>query len=82
MAVLLTRENRAARPEKYKVRARVQATYASRTMLMTGLILLAFIIFHILHFTVRVVPENYNETIAAAKIEYNGLKLKPSMSTL
>lgn len=76
MAVLLTRENRAARPEKYKVKARVQASYASRTMPMTGLILLAFIIFHILHFTVRVVPENYNETIGLAKITYNGSEIE------
>ena len=76
VAILLTRENRAARPQRYKVKARVQASYASRTMPMTGLILLAFIIFHILHFTVRVVPENYNKTIASAKIMHNGNEIE------
>ena len=30
------------------------ATYASRTMLMSGLIVFAFIIYHLLHFTVQV----------------------------
>ena len=32
----------------------VAASYASRTMLMSGLIILAFIIYHLLHFTVQV----------------------------
>ena len=55
MAVVLSIENRRARPERYEKEASVQATYASRTMFMSGAILLSFIIFHILHFTVRVV---------------------------
>lgn len=62
VAIVLTRENRAAKRALAPTR-RVQASYASRTMIMSGLILLSFIVFHILHFTVRVVPENYNETV-------------------
>ena len=56
MAVLLTIENRRARPHAYLKQRPVQATYASRTMRMSGVILLAFIIFHISHYTVRAVP--------------------------
>lgn len=56
MAVLLTLDNRKARPQDYAKKKTVQATYSSRTMRMSGVILLAFIIFHIAHFTVRNVP--------------------------
>jgi succinate dehydrogenase / fumarate reductase cytochrome b subunit len=36
----------------------VAASYASRTMLMSGLIIAAFIIYHLLHFTVQVQAVN------------------------
>ncbi len=63
MAVLLTIENRRARPQAYLKQRPVQATYASRTMRMSGVILLAFIIFHIAHYTVRAVPGmQYNDS--------------------
>jgi succinate dehydrogenase / fumarate reductase cytochrome b subunit len=49
----LSLENKAARPFGYAVYQPVASTYASRTMLMSGLIVLAFIIYHLLHFTVQ-----------------------------
>ncbi|MCC5840569.1 MAG: succinate dehydrogenase cytochrome b subunit [Opitutales bacterium] len=52
-AVLLVLENKRARPQGYSVNATLQASFASKTMRYTGLILIAFIVFHILHFTVR-----------------------------
>jgi succinate dehydrogenase / fumarate reductase cytochrome b subunit len=52
-AAKLSLENRAARPVGYAVYQPVGSTYASRTMLMSGLIVLAFIIYHLLHFTVQ-----------------------------
>lgn len=55
-AVMLTLDNRKARPQGYLEDKVVQASYSSRTMRMSGIILLAFIIFHIAHFTVRAVP--------------------------
>jgi len=55
-AVTLTIDNRKARPERYDNDKPIQASYSSRTMRMSGIILLAFIIFHIAHFTVRSVP--------------------------
>jgi len=62
MAVWLTLDNRKARPKSYADEKVVQATYSSRTMRMSGVILLAFIIFHVAHYTARVVPSmEYNE---------------------
>jgi succinate dehydrogenase / fumarate reductase cytochrome b subunit len=51
LAVRLTLRNRAARPERYVYEDTVQATFASRTMIWSGLALLAFVIFHLLHYT-------------------------------
>jgi succinate dehydrogenase / fumarate reductase cytochrome b subunit len=42
---------RAARPISYVKKANVNSTYASRTMIWSGPIILAFLIFHLLHFT-------------------------------
>lgn len=54
-AVKLTAENKAARPVAYvNPLPPVAASYASRTMMMSGLIVFSFIIYHILHFTVQV----------------------------
>src|SRR5258708_2702346 len=52
-AAKLSLENRAARPVGYAVYQPVTSTYASRTMLMIGVIVLVFIIYHLLHFTVQ-----------------------------
>jgi len=58
-AITLTKENRAARPVPYAHYEVVAATYASRTMFMSGLIILVFIIYHLLHFTVEVRQINF-----------------------
>jgi succinate dehydrogenase / fumarate reductase, cytochrome b subunit len=57
-AARISVENKAARPVGYAVYEPVGSTYASRTMLMSGLIVLAFIIYHLLHFTVQVKAVN------------------------
>ena len=49
--ILLAIENRRARPEPYVDRDYVKASWASRHMVVSGLVVLAFIIFHLLHFT-------------------------------
>lgn len=51
MAYQLTRRSAAARPIDYQKREPQVATLASRTMTWGGILLLAFIIVHILHFT-------------------------------
>lgn len=53
-AIKISAENKAARPVAYANWNPTTASYASRTMLMSGLIVLAFIIYHLLHFTVQV----------------------------
>jgi len=56
-AVLLTLENRAANPGKYAVKKMLKTTFAGETMIWTGLLLLAFIVYHLLQFTVRITPD-------------------------
>ena len=54
-AVALTLESKAARgPNEYAVKKWVNATVASRYMRLTGLVVLAFLIYHIAHFTLGV----------------------------
>jgi succinate dehydrogenase / fumarate reductase cytochrome b subunit len=53
-AIKLSIENKAARPVPYANWNPTVATYASRTMLMSGLIVLVFIVYHLLHYTVQV----------------------------
>jgi len=55
--VTLTLENNAANPAKYAVSKKLKATFSSETMIWTGLVLLAFIVWHLLQFTVRVTPD-------------------------
>ncbi len=54
--ISLTRQNRAARSEAYACEGTVQASGSSRIMIWSGLTVIAFVIFHIFHFTVRVDP--------------------------
>lgn len=54
LTIKLTKENRAARADRYGYPATIQASKSSRIMILSGLTLLAFIIYHLLHFTVRV----------------------------
>ena len=49
--IALAQPNRAPPPEKYAYYNKKQASKASRTMVVSGLIVLSFVIFHILHFT-------------------------------
>src|SRR5438552_11519832 len=51
--ILLAIENRRARPQAYRDRNYVKASWASRHMVVSGLVVLAFIIFHLFHFTAR-----------------------------
>lgn len=51
--IRLAIENRHARPEHYRRKDTVKATFASRSMVLSGLILVTFIIYHLLHFSVR-----------------------------
>ena len=50
-AVQLTRMNWAARPESYEVKQSIATTYAALTARWSGVILVAFVVFHLLHLT-------------------------------
>ena len=58
-AIKISAENKAARPIAYQAYNPTTASYASRTMLMSGLIILFFIIYHLLHFTVQIPGINF-----------------------
>jgi succinate dehydrogenase / fumarate reductase cytochrome b subunit len=64
--VLLTLDNRAANPGKYAVKKMLKATFASETMIWTGLLLLAFLGYHLAQFTLRVTPD-IGETARAVR---------------
>ena len=60
--ITLARENRIAKPVGYAVagkKSRLQTTLTSVTMVISGSILLGFIIFHLLHFTAQMVDHSY-----------------------
>jgi succinate dehydrogenase / fumarate reductase cytochrome b subunit len=60
-ALALVAKNRAARPVGYAVYRPAVSTIAGRTMAWSGLLVLAFLIFHILHFTIgQVQPEHFH----------------------
>jgi succinate dehydrogenase / fumarate reductase cytochrome b subunit len=58
-AAALTSENRAARPVAYAQYEVVAASYASRTMFMSGVIVFVFIVYHLLHFTIQIPGVNF-----------------------
>jgi len=55
--ILLTLENWAANPGKYAVKKMLKVSFASENMIWTGVLLLAFIVYHLLQFTVHVTPD-------------------------
>ena len=57
--MLLWKENLAAHPQKYAVFAPMKTTIFARTMRLTGLFVLAFVVFHLAHFTLLIVNPGY-----------------------
>lgn len=76
--IQLTRQNKAAR-KSYECQTTIQASKSSRMMIVSGLTILAFFIYHILHFTVRVSneynnPELYKFTLEGKEV-HNAWKM-------
>ena len=62
-------DNRAARGGKYLVKKNRTATLSSRTMVYGGVLVAAFIVFHILHFTTgNIFPQNYEHGMVYANV--------------
>jgi succinate dehydrogenase / fumarate reductase cytochrome b subunit len=59
--VALTRKNLQARPQAYQARKYKESSFASRSMTITGPLILAFIIYHILHLTTGTVHPDFQE---------------------
>jgi succinate dehydrogenase / fumarate reductase cytochrome b subunit len=55
--ITLTLENNAANPSKYAKSSKLRSTFASQTMIWTGLLILGFLVYHLLQFTLRVTPD-------------------------
>jgi len=60
-SISLARLQRAARPIGYVRKQSVGSTYASRTMYWSGPIVLAFLIYHLLHMTFGTVHPHFQE---------------------
>lgn len=60
VTILLVKQNKAARSVQYEHEGTIQASRASRTMAISGMIILAFVIYHILHFTVGLNSSYYD----------------------
>ena len=59
--IALTRRNLQARPQAYQARKYKESSFASRSMTFTGPLILAFIIYHILHLTTGTVHPDFQE---------------------
>jgi succinate dehydrogenase cytochrome b subunit len=58
LAFKLQAMNRAARPERYVKEATIEASWASRYMILTGLLILVFLLIHLAHYTAGLIhPE-------------------------
>ncbi len=68
--VRLSLANRAARPVPYAYKTYREATLASRTMLPTGLLVLAFVVFHLLHYTFGLVTQAPVRNTTTGEITY------------
>jgi succinate dehydrogenase / fumarate reductase cytochrome b subunit len=60
-ATSLTLQSRAARPIAYRKWEARDSTYASRTMRWSGVIVLVFIVYHLMHFTFGTVHPDFRE---------------------
>lgn len=60
LTIQLNVENKMARPIPYKKKEFVKASLSSRTMVLSGILILAFVIYHLLHYTIGVIqPETF-----------------------
>ena len=59
-SVHLAIENRRARPQPYQALRRRETTIAAQTMMASGLLLIAYIVYHLLHFTLGLTNPGYS----------------------
>jgi succinate dehydrogenase / fumarate reductase cytochrome b subunit len=68
--IALASANRAARPQKYAVVRLTRTTFAARSMALTGLVIFAFIVYHLAHFTLGwIQPEAFHQLDAKGRYD-------------
>lgn len=72
-AISLALENRRARPQAYAESKTMQASLASVTMVISGLIVAAFVVFHLYHFTVKGGPFQSYEDLKSPIVAEAGI---------
>ncbi len=63
LGIVVTLENRAAKPQNYAVASHLSTTFAGRNMIWSGALIFSFLIYHLLQFTFQVT----DPAIAAAR---------------
>ncbi|MGE5479945.1 MAG: succinate dehydrogenase cytochrome b subunit [Chloroflexota bacterium] len=59
-SIWLKLHNVQAKPQKYAVKNYLKAKFSSRTMIWTGIMIFAFVVYHLLHFTIGATnPEHF-----------------------
>jgi len=59
LGIVLTLENRKAKSGSYAVTSHISTTFAGRNMIWTGALIVAFLIYHLLHFTIQIVAPEF-----------------------
>ncbi len=65
LATQLSLQNHRARPNGYAIHRYRQASFTSRTMTISGMVLLLFIVFHLLHLTAGVIGSPNSDRVDA-----------------
>ncbi|MEY2598238.1 MAG: hypothetical protein RLZZ142_497 [Verrucomicrobiota bacterium] len=66
--VTLVRQNRAARPDRYALNRSIQAKASTKTMILSGLTILSFVVYHLLHYTFRVTDARFAPAAMGGKL--------------
>jgi succinate dehydrogenase / fumarate reductase cytochrome b subunit len=54
-SIVITLENKKAKPQSYAVTNHLSNTFAGRNMIWTGAVIGGFLVYHLLHFTVQII---------------------------
>jgi len=65
----LVKLNRAARPQSYQCNRSVQAKVSTKTMALSGITVLSFVVFHLLHYTLRVTDPRFKTVAEGGMLE-------------
>lgn len=71
MGFSLYLENKAARPVQYANKKNERTTFSARTMIWTGLLLGAFVIYHLLHFTLHALNPEFAQMVEPVTGRFN-----------